>query len=554
MLLLSLLALAFSPLASAGTLTCPVSSNLTISTTVNNVASSCIVDFGVTLTIADTGDLANVGPSGSGILENNGTLANYGAFTNDLLQTFTNFGTVFNNNYMDMGGGTFTNASIFDNFGTVTDTFSDGTLNNTATFTNDGSMTLFDTFNNFAGAHFNNVGFLYLGSSLAQPLQATNNGTLTNFTGGDLEIVTPFTNNGSLVNAGTLGNGNAAGTAPPTFINNGTITNNGSFTNGAAVSKGFGSLVASFSNNGTFDNVDTLTSYSEFDNNAGASVINEKGATFTIDDSFGGSFLNAGSLTNNGSLIVGNGRLLDQSWVVNNGSITNSDGFVGVGVLATLTNAASSTFLQTGGQTKVDGTLNNSVGSTFLQTGGDTMINGILNSVPAVQIQGGTLSGFGQINGNVSNTGGIVEPGSLGIGGALNINGDYTQGSGGTLTIDFDGSAPGDFSVLDVTGLAALDGTVDFEALNGFTPVAGDDFTFLLFGSLSGDFTTIDFTNWTCPTGDSCTEVLGANNLSLDITGPQTTPTPEPASLLLLGTGILLIGRCSRRKKSPEIG
>lgn len=524
-------ALALSAVASAQTLSCPVSSDVTVSSTLNNVASPCIIEFGVTLTIASTGDLEN-STLGSEILQNNGTFINDGAFENNF-QTFTNFGTVFNNNFMDIGDGTFTNAGIFDNFGTITDLAEGGFLNNAATFTNAGTMSLFDTFNNLVGAHFNNVGFLSLGSSLAQPLQATNNGTLTNFTGGDLEIVTPFTNNGSLINDGTLGNGNAPGTAKPTFINNGTITNNGTFTNGSLIPKGFGSLVASISNNGKFDNFNILATYNEFDNNAGASVINEAGATLTISSAPGTGFRNDGSLTNNGSLtVVVNGNLGNFGSIVNNRSITNNGGSLTVFSGGILTNAAGSTFLQTAGATEVDG---------------------VLNSVPAVQIQGGTLLGFGTINGNVNNTGGIVEPGDNGSPGFLSINGNYQQGSGGTMTIQLEGVSPTDFGVLDVTGLASLDGTVDFTTVGGFTPVAGDDFTFLLFGSLSGNFTNIDFTNWTCPTGDSCTEVLSANSLSLDITGPHTAPTPEPSSLFLFGTGILLIARFFRPKRAPGV-
>ena len=510
-------ALALSAVASAQTLSCPVNSDVTVSSSSNNVASSCIIEFGVTLTIGSTGDLVNVGPSGSGILENNGTFLNDGDFQNKPLQTFTNFGAVFNNNTMDIGGGTFTNASIFDNFGTVADgSFGDGTLNNAATFTNDGTLNLADTVNNSVGAHFYNAGFLSLslGNSVFAPV-TTNNGTFTNLTGAVLENGTTFTNNGSLINDGTLENGKSqrlfANFEQATLTNNGTITNNstGTITNTGAL----GQFIL---NNGTFDNYGTLVNGSSvsnsvldiFDNNTTGSLINETGAALTVS---GGALRNFGSLTNKGAITVNGGFLL------------------------------------------LSGTSSNSMGSTFIQTAGATEIDGILNSVPAVQIQGGTLLGFGTINGNVNNTVGIVEPGDNGSPGFLSINGNYQQGSGGTMTIQLEGASPSDFGVLDVTGLASLDGTVDFTTVGGFTPVAGDDFTFLLFGSLSGNFTNIDFTNWTCPTGDSCTEVLGANSLSLDITGPHTAPTPEPSSLLLLGTGILVIARFFRLKRVPGV-
>lgn len=101
--------------------------------------------------------------------------------------------------------------------------------------------------------------------------------------------------------------------------------------------------------------------------------------------------------------------------------------------------------------------------------------------MPAVQLQGGSLSGTGTINGNVNNAFAFVSLGDSNPG-TLVINGNYTQGSGGALTIELGGTAPGEFGVLDVSELAPLDGTVDFFAVSGFTPTTGDDFTFLSFG------------------------------------------------------------------------
>ncbi len=104
------------------------------------------------------------------------------------------------------------------------------------------------------------------------------------------------------------------------------------------------------------------------------------------------------------------------------------------------------------------------------------------------------------------------------------------------LTIDLGGALAGQFSLLSVSEQAALDGTVDFTAVNGFTPATGDDFTFLTFGSESGNFANVDFTNWTCPVGDTCTDVIGANSLTLEST-PEVSSTPEPSTKLLLMLG-----------------
>lgn len=545
-----LLAFGFSGAASAQVLNCPVGSNLTVSGTVTNVASSCVVDSGVLVTIDSTGELDNFGPQpNNGILTNNGTINNGGTLQNEPNQTITNFGTVLNNNYLDIRGGTLTNAGTLDNFRTVTDTIAlGGTLNNAGTLTNTGSMTLFDTLTNFAGAQFNNTGTLSLSGFFVEPFPGdntfTNNGTLTNYASGVVLAAVVLTNGGSIINYGTFYTG-GVGTQPPIFTNNGTITNYGTFStdaleafpptvvnNGTITNYGTfsnvssGTLTALVTNNGTFDNFGTLTNRAGFDNSATGNFINETGAIVTIE---GGGLGNEGTLTNNGAITISGGELYNTGTLTNNGSITNKGGDI---------------FLQ-------GGTLTNSAGSTFVQTSGQTVVDGTMNSVPAVQIQGGTLTGLGTINGDVNNSGGVAEPGE-GFGGRLTIDGDYSQSAPGELMVDLDDDSF--YGVLDVSDLATLDGTVDFVAENGFTPVAGDDFTFLFFGSLSGEFAGLpEFTNWMCPTGDTCDLVYGANSVSLDILGSSGSggaTTPEPSTFALLGMAALLFRIVKYRRGS----
>ncbi|HTS11493.1 MAG TPA: PEP-CTERM sorting domain-containing protein [Candidatus Limnocylindrales bacterium] len=548
-------ALALCGTATAQVLTCPVNSDVSISGTVANVAPTCIISFGVTVSINSTGTLVNddFEPLG-GILENEGTIKNDGTLQNGLEQTITNFGTIFNNNYLDIRSGTLTNAGLIDSFGTITDSIGlGGSLNNIGTLTNTGSMTLFDTVLNTVGAQFNNTGTVSLSGYFVEPFPGdntfTNNGTLTNYASGVVLAAVVFDNSGSITNYGTFYTG-GIGTQPPVFTNTGTITNYGTFstsaleafpatvTNNGTITN-YGTFLnapsAFVTNNATFDNFGTLTNQAPFRNSVTGSIINETGATISLDANY---LDNYGAITNNGAITITNnsgvGNLYNAGTITNNGSIANNGGAL---------------FVETGG------TLTNSAGSRFVQTAGQMIVNGTVNSVPAVQIQGGTLSGLGTINGNVNNSGGSVEAGE-GLGGTFTINGDYTQGTAGMLQVDLaNGSL---YGVLDVSGLATLDGIVDFDAISGFAPVAGDDFTFLYFGSLSGEFASVEFDGWTCPTDDTCELIYGTNSVSLDIMGPNGnggggTTTPEPGGMWLLCAGLMAMVATARRRRRGAI-
>lgn len=175
------------------------------------------------------------------------------------------------------------------------------------------------------------------------------------------------------------------------------------------------------------------------------------------------------------------------------------------------------------------GTVKVGNGSTF--TTGSGAVNNFINS--------GTVSGNGTIQGTFQNEGGLVHPISLSNNPSmLSMVGNYLQDSKGTLMIDLGGTATGQFSVLSLSNQATLDGTVDFNFVNGFKPVSGE-FTFLTFGSYSGDFANIEFTGFT---PSKYTEVFGANSLTLVI-----TPTPIPGAIWIFGSG--LIGLIGIRKR-----
>src|SRR5262249_53350246 len=147
------------------------------------------------------------------------------------------------------------------------------------------------------------------------------------------------------------------------------------------------------------------------------------------------------SITSPGSLTVQNGA-----------SFTAVSGFSNAG---TLTVGSGGTFTETGTYTQSASTAGTAVNRALTTT----------NSTAA--LGGGTLQGTGHITANVSNSGGTVSPGNSP--GCMTITGNYTQGAGGTLSIEIAGTtACTQYDQLTVTGTATLGGTLNVSLLSGF--------------------------------------------------------------------------------------
>jgi hypothetical protein len=125
------------------------------------------------------------------------------------------------------------------------------------------------------------------------------------------------------------------------------------------------------------------------------------------------------------------------------------------------------------------------VGTVIVADGVTLTVTGTYNQTAfgVTDLFGGTLSastvsvganssffGLGTVNGNFTNAGTL----SLGFGnstGILNINGNYTQTSTGTLAIKVGGTSTGtQFDQLAVTGTATLAGTLSGRLINSFGP------------------------------------------------------------------------------------
>ncbi|MGB4802655.1 MAG: hypothetical protein WBV59_08355, partial [Anaerolineae bacterium] len=146
----------------------------------------------------------------------------------------------------------------------------------------------------------------------------------------------------------------------------------------------------------------------------------------------------------------------------------------------------------------------------YVQTAGVTYLSGgnIISWGP-VDIQGGTLSGWGTIGSSVSNAGtievgGVDAPGTLTITSVLLAHyppdppiyvpgGNYNQTATGALNIELGGTTLGtQYDQLIASGNVTLSGTLDVRTIGGYTPAIGAGFTVMTYGSRSGSFAIVN--------------------------------------------------------------
>ncbi|MCB1943869.1 MAG: hypothetical protein KDI53_17785, partial [Candidatus Accumulibacter sp.] len=128
--------------------------------------------------------------------------------------------------------------------------------------------------------------------------------------------------------------------------------------------------------------------------------------------------------------------------------------------------------------------------NSYVQTAGSTLIDGGRLGAPGVvELLGGSLGGSGSIEADVANSA-VINPGSpLGT---LRVVGNYTQDVGGAIIVELGGVTAGSqFDQLIIDGTATLDGELDVQLTNAFTPSTGDAFKVLSFASRSGQFAQI---------------------------------------------------------------
>jgi hypothetical protein len=85
---------------------------------------------------------------------------------------------------------------------------------------------------------------------------------------------------------------------------------------------------------------------------------------------------------------------------------------------------------------------------------------------------------------------GMVNSGTVGAGptGTLEISGPYSQSSTGNFDEVLGGSTPGVYGQTSIHGTAALNGSLNIDLVNGYTPAQGASFAILTFTSETGNF------------------------------------------------------------------
>jgi len=519
-------------LNNAGTINANQSAPLQIAPT-NTVTNTGTLEATNGGTLDLIGNFTNTGSvilstGSNSVVELNGSTINNGTLTTSGGGTLQNSGLATLNSVTISSGSTFTavNGSVTTMQGTVTNNgtillnstgaFTDMQLNGAVTLAGNGTLTMS---NEFTNRIYGLTGTESLTNGASHTIQGAGQIGIN-----DSSFGFTLTNNGTII-----ANQTAALTIAPSLntTNNGTFqANSGStlFLNGTLTNY---SPTTSTLTGGTYNAFSGTIELSQasaaggnvFATNAANIVLD--GSTAKIADGTGADILR-GFLTTNtaaGSFTIQNGANLTTA----SSGFTNS-GTVNIGASSTFTVGGSNDYVQSGGTT-----------SLVSSSSGLTVASG-----HSVDINGGTLQGFGTITGNLLNAGGTIMPGVAGTAGVLTVTGNYTDPPS-HFDIQIGGSNQGtDYSFLNLGGTATLNnGTLDLSLLNGFTPLSGEQFVILTSSGLSGQFIddTIQIGNVIfnveySPQGFANDVVLNATVVSV----------PEPASLAMLGIGLAGVG------------
>jgi hypothetical protein len=233
-----------------------------------------------------------------------------------------------------------------------------------------------------------------------------------------------------------------------------------------------------------------------------------------------------------GTLASSNG-----GYFVNVGQATLQDVTLGSGVAfytagRAVTTAAGASLVNRGTNVvQSGGAFVASPATDYVQPEGVTLLQGGSLTVPRGFRVQGALQGTGTIVGKLVNAG-DVSPGVSASG--LAVQGDYVQEKTGRLTLGVGGYTPDQFSHLNVTGAATLDGKVTMATTGGFVPQVGYTFSVMAFGTRTGEFAVID-----AAPGLQISALYDDASLSLQTSAPAGVSGPgAPQAVRFYGRGM----------------
>jgi T5SS/PEP-CTERM-associated repeat protein len=135
----------------------------------------------------------------------------------------------------------------------------------------------------------------------------------------------------------------------------------------------------------------------------------------------------------------------------------------------------------------------------------------------------------------------------------LTIGGNFTLASDGTLLFQVAGAGAQDYSDLAVDGNGTFSGLIDFDFVDGYAPVAGQAFTFIL-DSGSADFSKATFEATGLGPGFRFSTDFsdGALTVTADNNG-SAARAPEPSSPMLAGIAFVVLSCGARRRKKASL-
>jgi fibronectin-binding autotransporter adhesin len=434
------------------------------------------------------------------------------------------------------GAGFNVNDKDFVNAGTFTVAAASGTganisANNEGTITNTGTMN-FDQTAGFSGPITNqgaikiaNEKAVSSGGGSCSPAPSFKNDTGGSITGtgtGALFVTTYDQGNGTTTGANPVqmgggclkysGNGASKVKVTGGFSLTGTMQSGQSLTVSAEGASNVNTVLqGDFTNNGSITltcspspcNGPGFNGNGHFFTNAGTFTVDAAATNGSVNlDRSSGGMTNAptGIFQFNGpTQFNGDGPFSNQGTLQIAAGVNNTPSFINAGTIV-LDQSATDPFLNTGTLTNT-GTIatsgasakTSSIGGMVDQTGASAQV-----VVPAgtklsinnpLLLKAGKLSGGGTIQGSVNNSGGTVLPGASP--GTLAVTGNYTQGAGGKLDIEIEGTGAGQFDKLAIDGNATLGGELALQPTGGYptSSAIGDSVDVLSYnGTRTGEF------------------------------------------------------------------